>query len=493
MTYPRESGRTPTGRFRAALLPLLALLAIVPARSARCRPLSPPDTPEGRRLSAFLAALNAGQEPVMRSFIETNFSARDLQRLPVGPRLNRLWSFARAAAPVTLEKLLGPGAALVRSSRTGRWYEVRLELDTDAARSILGIDFDESDAGAAEPPPEIHSDEDLARAADARLTQLAAEDRFSGVVLLARSGKPFFEKAYGWEDRERRVSNTVSTRFNIGSINKIFTQVAIAQLAAAGRLSLSDTVHTVLPDVALPSADRITLLQLVNMTSGLGDIFNDRYDAAAPHLRTLSDYLKLFADRPLLFSPGSDRRYSNAGYIVLGLVVEKVSGQSYHDYVRDHVFAPAKMTSSGPGERVRGPGRAIGYTREGDGGDASAKLHPNTGSLPARSSSAGGGDATARDLLAFEQALSGGKLLSPEWTAWIYSDKTDPRPRAASSSEPRRLGIAGGTPGANAILESGVAGTGTIVVLANLDPPAAERLARMFRGWMGTLASARGK
>src|SRR5262249_43644411 len=171
---------------------------------------------------------------------------------------------------------------------------------------------------------------------------------FSGVALIARDGKPFFHEAVGLADRSFSVPNRSDTRFNVGSIGKAFTQVAIAQLAAQGKLAFTDTIRRHLPEYPSAAADRITIQQLVTMTSGLGDVFADKYDAPPKaRLRPLADYLPLSAGEPLLFEPGADRRYSNAGYVVLGLIVEKVSGESYYDYVRRHVFDPAGMTDTG--------------------------------------------------------------------------------------------------------------------------------------------------
>lgn len=462
---------------------------------------APADPLGEARVTAFLAAVNAGTEAAVREFIQKNFAAQALQRMPVEPRLRRLMGFVGEAGPLELKKRLdpspqGPGF-VARSKKTGSWYEIRLELEPGPPRGIMGIDIEDSDASAMDPEPALKSDADVAKAADALLAGLAAKDRFSGAVLIAREGQPFLEKAYGLADRERGVANTTATQFNIGSINKTFTQVAIAQLALAGKLELSDTIRKHLPDYPNAVADEITILQLVNMSSGLGDFFDEGYDKAAPNLLTLADYLKLFADKPLLFPPGKGKRYSNSGYVVLGLIIEKVSGQSYHDYVREHVFAPAGMGSSGPSERgLAAAGRAIGYTRETPGPEppkpgSPNPLHPNTDSMPGRSSSAGGGLSTVRDLLAFDRALASGKLLPPKWTAWMYSGKSGPPAEsdAVPSEKGGGLGVAGGTEGVNAVLESDNAAGYTIIVLANLDPPIAERTASKLRRWMQRLGS----
>src|SRR5262249_33086022 len=156
--------------------------------------------------------------------------------------------------------------------------------------------------------------------------------------------------------------------------------------------------------------------QLLTMTSGLGDIFGKKYDATPKsRLRTLADFLPLFVNEPLLFEPGTSRRYSNAGYVVLGLIIEKASGQGYHDYVREHRLRPAGMKNSDayPQDAIVA-NRAVGYTRETEGDEPSrpdAPLHVNIYALPAVSSSAGGGYSTAEDLLAFDQAMRANKLL----------------------------------------------------------------------------------
>src|SRR5438132_907187 len=260
----------------------------------------------------------------------------------------------------------------------------------------------------------------------------AADKNFSGVVLLAESGKPILFRA--WGDGIR-----TETRFNLGSINKLFAQVAIGQLAAAGKLSPDDTIRKHLPDYPSPVADTITIQQLIEHKSGLGDFFGAEYLAAPPSsLRKISDYLPLFVNKPLEFEPGTDQRYSNAGYIVLGLIIEAITRQSYYDYVREHV----------------------------------------TFFENARGSSAGGGYATAADLLRFSKALRGDKLLPKKWTDWVF--RGDPS---------RNLGIAGGSPGVNTALLMG--SPYTLVVLSNLDPPAAEEIARVARPLMGMRAPPR--
>jgi CubicO group peptidase (beta-lactamase class C family) len=310
----------------------------------------------------------------------------------------------------------------------------------------------------------------------AAVDKAAAEDKFSGVVLVAKDGAPLMSRAWGMADPAKEIANRADTKFNIGSINKIFTHVAIGQLAAAGKLSLSDTISKYLPDLPVPSADKITIEQLLQHRSGLGDIFGPKFMTSHASIRKLSDYVPLFAGAPLQFEPGSDQKYSNAGFVVLGLIIEKVSGQSYYDYIRDHITKPAGMTDTASyavDENV--PNRAIGLTKRGPDGPLPTR-QSNINTLPAKPSSAGGGYSTAADLLRFSQALLADKLLPKRWTDWVFSGKLDGPGR-------RNIGVAGGSPGVNAVLE--IAPPYTVIVLSNFDPPAAMEAGAEVRKILG--------
>jgi D-alanyl-D-alanine carboxypeptidase len=295
---------------------------------------------------------------------------------------------------------------------------------------------------------------------------LAKIDQFSGVVLLAKNGQSVFQHAYGMADRERRIANNPETAFNLGSINKAFTQIAILQLRAAGKLDLDSTLATYWPEYPNKEVGRrITIRQLMRHTSGIGgNIFDPPAGGKRNDIRALRDYLPLFVNRPLQFPPGTRSAYSNAGYVVLGLLVERLSGKDYYTYVREHILQPAGMTRTGsfPVDSLP-PNTAIGYTR-GMNAPLSTPLRPNSRDLPGRGSSAGGGYSTAQDLLRFLQAL---------------------REQRIPNGLPAGLGIAGGSGGINAMIEGDLPGGYDLIVLTNLDPPAAERVARMARAWLG--------
>lgn len=455
-------------------------------------PPSPPpapslsSTPVGRRAAAYFEAFNSGSEENMRRFFEENATADSLKERPAAARLEIYRRMKKANGHLRLDRVLESEptrVAVLAENDAHEWRRFEFEASGGDGR-LLGISVDDADPPGSGPPGAAvqrrSTDAEAARAADAWISERAARGEFSGVVLLARGGKSFFEKAWGLADRERKIPNTIATKFNLGSINKTFTQVAIAQLAAAGKLSLTDTIRRWLPDYRAAYADRVTIGQLLDMTSGMGDIFGSKFDVARAGLRRLEDYRPLFEDDPLKFEPGKGNEYSNAGYVVLGLVVEAASGEDYYRYVHDHVFAPAGMQNTASwalDESV--PDRAIGYALGPDG-----YARPNSDSLPARGSSAGGGYSTAEDLLRFDAALRGGRLLPPAWTAWMFGDKGAAPAPGTPLPVRGAVAIAGGSPGVNAALELNLESGTTVVVLVNRDPPAAVRAARTLAGYL---------
>jgi CubicO group peptidase (beta-lactamase class C family) len=334
----------------------------------------------------------------------------------------------------------------------------------------------------AEFKPHMTEAEALA-ALHAELEKRAAADTFSGAVIVAKNGAPIFAEAYGLADRDKQIKNTLDTRFRIGSMNKMFTAVATLQLVQAKKLALTDALAKALPKYPNQNlAKKATIHHLLTHTGGTGDIFGPEFDKHRLELRTLADYVKLYGKRDLEFEPGDKMAYSNYGFLLLGVVIEAVSKQSYYDYVAKRVFKPAGMTStSSPMEdKAKEPNRSVGYMR-----DPKAGWQANTDTLPIRATSAGGGDSTVRDLLAFANALTSNKLLDAEHTKLLTTGKVEMGPGVKygygfmeSVQDGRRcVGHGGGAPGMNGqltICDDGY----TIVVLANLDPPAAGRVER---------------
>ena len=201
---------------------------------------------------------------------------------------------------------------------------------------------------------------------DSLVTTRVASDSFSGVVVVAKHGATIYERAAGMANRELQIPMTLETRLQIASTTKLFTQIAIRQLEQAGKLSLSDTVGQFLPSYPNVTVRRkVTVDQLLHHRSGVGSFWNAQFMARHASIRNVADYLGLFQDDSLLFEPGTSQAYSNGGYVLLGAIIERVSGESYHQYVRMHIFAPAGMTGTMPYDsRVPTINSATGYTTQ---------------------------------------------------------------------------------------------------------------------------------
>jgi CubicO group peptidase (beta-lactamase class C family) len=278
-------------------------------------------------------------------------------------------------------------------------------------------------------------------------------------------------------------------------MNKMFTAVAILQLVEAGKVELEAPLGKYLDDY--PNEDvaaKVTIHHLLTHTGGTGDIFGPEFDANRKELRTLADYVELYGERGAEFEPGSRWAYSNYGMLLLGVVIEKVTGQSYYDYVHEHIHGPAGMTMTGsmPEDRAV-PGRSIGYMKQ----PGTTAWIPNTDTLPYRGTSAGGGYSTVVDLARFAHALLSHKLLSPESTELLIAGKVESALGAsyAYGFEDARdaegngsVGHGGGAPGMNGDLRIYPKSGYVVAVLANLDPPAARRPGVSRLGFQRALA-----
>jgi CubicO group peptidase (beta-lactamase class C family) len=309
--------------------------------------------------------------------------------------------------------------------------------------------------------------------------EVAGSGRFSGAVLLAVDDKPLVEEAWGLADRAKNIPNTAQTSFDVASLGKLFTQVAIVQLLEAGKLSLDEPFGKYLADY--PNHDvaaKITLRLLLLHTSGMGDIADPATrEAKARSLRSLKDFLPLFASEPLAFAPGSEMRYSNAGYVVLGRVVEQVAGEDYFQYVEHHILTPAGMKHAGFFDRTNLPATVA---RSYDGAVDVTQKHP------VRGSPAGGLQASVEDLLRLVQAIDSGKLVKKE-SVKLLRDLVPRPPNAPQPADPNKFvgyGIAGGAEGVNAQLNIDPTGRFVRIVLCNSSPPMASSMAATIGDWL---------
>jgi CubicO group peptidase (beta-lactamase class C family) len=437
-----------------------------------------PKTAAGEQFAAWLKAFNSGERAQVEAFLSH-------YKDPSGHEVNGTLGFRQQTGGFELRKIEESTPArisgLVQESDSDQFARFTMEVEAEEPHRIAQFDL-RAVPRPAEFPVERLSESALLAALREKLEKDSAADKFAGAVLVARGGKAIFTGAYGMADREKKIPNALDTKFRIGSMNKMFTATSILQLVQTGKIKLTDPFGKYITDYPnKDAAAKATIEQLLTHTGGTGDIFGPEFTAHREGLRTLQDYVNLYGKRDLEFAPGSRWEYSNYGFLLLGVVVERVSGKSYYDYVDGNIYGPAGMTGSGSlTEEQNVSNRSTGYTRSR--GEA---LHPNTDTLPYRGTSAGGGYSTVEDLLRFANALTNHKLLNAQYTEMLTTGKVD-TPRGlkyafgfmADNTEgvPRHFGHGGGAPGMNGELEIYPQNGYVIAVLANLDPPAASRV-----------------
>ena len=457
-------------RFASLFGALTVAAGTVPAAAAATRPFAFPETAAGRHAAAFFPAINEPGDSALRAFLIAHVSAEGLKRRPLEERLQVLGGLREERGrltPVEIRESSETALHVIVRAEDGNRLSIRFVCEEAPPHAMVGIrveDLPGSDQGAPETPAEAGSpmtESAVVTALRAYADSLSGAGAFSGVILLAKGDTPLVREAYGYASREKKSPNRPNTKFNLGSINKSFTRLAIELLAAEGKLNLSDTVDRYVPEYPAELGRKITIAQLLEHRAGVPDIFNDKFQKTDPaRLRDTKDWLALIRDEPLRFEPGTSEAYSNGGYVLLGAVIERVTQMSYYDFVRERIYGPAGMKESGSYFRDEAVSdRADGYTRRFGNGASWKNVKDQR---PARGSAAGGGYSTVDDLHRYVLALRAGRF--------------------GAASDAGDLAIAGGSPGTNAALLS--EGPFTAVVLANQDPPSAERVLTKIRGWL---------
>ncbi len=298
---------------------------------------------------------------------------------------------------------------------------------------------------------------------------------FMGVVLVARGSEVLLSKGYGSANLEWDVPNTPTTKFRLGSITKQFTAASVLLLEERGKLSLDDPIKKHVPD-APPAWDAITIFHLLTHSSGIPNFTNlSEYSSVKLRDTPVAKTIAIVRDKPLDFVPGERMSYSNSGYLLLGYLIERVTGASYEKFVTDNIFTPLGMKDSGYDSNTAVISRrAAGYAPSATGPGNAAFVHM---SVP---HAAGALYSTVEDLLRWEQGLFGGKLLSPASLAKMTTAfKSDYALGVVVRSENGRKVVqhGGGIEGFNTFLAYYPDTRLTVAVLANLNGEAPTQIA----------------
>ncbi len=370
-----------------------------------------------QRAEAFVAAMNAQDRATLEAFARDHLESRVAREGHAGRFAERMIETRAELGAVEKHsvQVLRSGALVFvycKHAKGGAWQNYQFRVVADDGHRLQLV----FRAVAVEPLERSGApiaSEEAGRWLKQFQGRLEEQQPFSGIALVRSRGKEAYSLVKGVADAPKGVLVTRRSRFGMASGSKMFTAVAILQLAQRGRLSLTDPLAKHLPGLPNPEfAKRATLHQLLTHTAGAGNYWDDAYEKEWDRITGLAGMLP-FVLAHLGASPAGEFSYSNSGYVLLGLVIEAVSGTSYYDYVRKHVLEPAGMASTGfPLRTDSTPNGALPYEPEMDAGTVKPGVYvPVT--LGARGSSAGGASTTVDDMLRFVDALRAGALLDP--------------------------------------------------------------------------------
>jgi len=401
-----------------------------------------PDTPVGKVGSEILRHVNSDTPKQIRAWAPTVLSSA-IGKDEAASFVDTLVSAVRESGGLTLTRAhvqRGMLVLTVKVRRSGQLVMFILAGDPAQPDKLGRVDVMPMDDPALYDgwPETAVSHEQLGTLIRTALDRLVRTNDFSGCVTVADGGKTVFDECRGLAERTFGVPVDRQTKFRVASVGKMFTAVAIGQLVEAGKLSWDSTLDALVPEYPdRDAAKKITVWQLLHHTSGLGDFFVPAFFEHREKYVDPVDYLDLIASQPSTGEPGKEVSYSNAGYVLLGRIVENVSGEDYFGYVQRHVFTPAGMRSSGFNTLDETtPKLATGYFHASP---FSTDWKANWMKIPFKGSPAGDSYSNNADLLRFAEALRGGKLLKPETLAAMFKDPIPMGPGSIGSGFDERV------------------------------------------------------
>ena len=413
-------------RFIQSVVLMLAL-----AMGAVCQVQNPAgsESPAVKRGRELAAVISEGNYAKAAAFIKENYSESFL-KIPMEQHLDFImgsYDQTRGVDSLSVQAETPDSATMLgRTKLTGQWQAVLVRVETTPPHKISGIGFRPPVLPAGAKTQSRLTDSQISTELEAFMKKLADADAFSGTVLVAHNGQVLFKQAYGDANKDFDAKNRIDTKFNLGSMNKMFTSIAIAQLVERGKVSLDDPLSKYLPEFPTKEwAEKIQIRHLLSHTSGLGSYFNQKFmESSRAKFRTVDDLMTLAKDERPQFEPGTKWAYSNTGMLVLGKVIEKATGQNYYDYIRENISKPAGMINSDcySLDEVN-KNLAVGYTKAYT--DKGITFRNNVFEHVMRGGPAGGGYSTVEDLYRFSQALMSGKLVKPELVKLFTSAKPE--------------------------------------------------------------------
>lgn len=449
-------------------------------------PSTIPDTPAGKRVKESLDIINSGDKIQIQDFISTQFTPSFIKMFSQERLFNVYYGFFEKYKGLEFHKVRESSperfVAVFRCRQTGSAYLFGLTVLLKSPHRIQGMTLLPMTHPDQPESLESLTEREKLEMLGSHLNVLGESKVFSGAVLLAKNGRIVFQKAHGLADREENVLNKIKTRFNLASLNKMFTAVAVAQLCEQGKMSYNDLVGKYLSSdwISPEISKKVQVKHLLSHTSGIGIsngddnlVYLEKY--INKKFRQIDDYKILTKGAFLKTSPGKESSYSNIGFHLLGPIIEKVSGEGYYDYIQAHIFDVAGMKDTGFDELDQlAPNTARGYVKEQKDGKISWRS--NEPDCNWKGTPAGGAYSTVEDLLKFEQALKNNLLVSKETRDLLFTPKTELGARSygygfsvRQFEEQLKVGHTGGYTGINNNFSMYLNNGYTVIILCNID------------------------
>ncbi|MEN6312423.1 MAG: serine hydrolase domain-containing protein [Acidobacteriota bacterium] len=470
-------------------LGLLFSLALAgPTVSGKAQPAAPvfkdttvlPEGPRGARIMSFIQVINSGNAERITRFVNEECTREFREMAPLNNHISTALGFLRDTGGIDFYGIRTytperPGAtvAIVKDRILGGWWGLTFRFGEAPKLLVagLGMDAARQPAGVSELPlTSKQALDEIRTLADA----LIKKGWFSGSLLVAAGADVLVTAAGGEANKGDHALINIDTKFNLGSMNKMFTATAVARLAEAGKFSFDDPICKWIDETWLPRevAGKITVRHLITHTSGLGSYFNEAYMKSSRDLfRKLDDYKPLIKDDKPVFTPGERFQYSNTGMLLLGVVIEKVTGEDYFDHIRKTIYAPAGMTGSDcyemdyPVENL-----AIGYSPDWT---SPYQWQNNLYKHVLKGGPAGGGFSTVKDLHQFALALLAGKFVSKPMLETMWTDFKGANYgygfQVVQGPAGKVVGHSGGFPGINSKLDIYLDSGYIVAVMSNYD------------------------
>jgi len=439
-----------------------------------------PSTKPGQLVGEWLKLCQAPDLDAMTKWHAANLSDEAAKRFPASARAQEDGEICGSNGGFRMASVTKSDPNMITIVMVGMksdaWFEMIFEAD--ASGKLNGVGLQPTTPAELALPKDL-SDATVSREVKDSISKLDAAGLFSGIVTVARGTQTIVTASGGYANRARKIPFTGSTQFTLGSMGKMFTAASIGQLVDQKKMSFNDTVGKFFPDYPNQTVrDKVTVGMLLSHTAGMGDFLRQRTPEMMKNgVKRASEFMPLYDKDELKFAPGTSWAYSNAGLALAGAIVEKVSGEDYPAYIRNHIFAVAGMANSDPNNIPHASAQLVTpYTKMTEQG-SSPEWHEAEHDI---GSPAGGAISTADDLVHFADALRSGKLLSKA----TFDEMTKPHgttPWGAKYGYAMEIadiygstivGHGGGFPGVSTHLHIFVDSPYTVVVLANQDPPA---------------------